>query len=96
MFWNIFKGIPCSNEFKDLFEKISRKEPEERLSMKEIMSHKWLEGEKMTEQELREEIMKKFEVVEKTSCMDLGSLNHEKSFGYLPDEETNMKEMEEF
>jgi len=49
MFWNIFKGIPCSNEFRDLFEKLSRKEPEERLCMKEIMSHKWLEGEKLTE-----------------------------------------------
>ena len=48
-FWNIFKGIPCSNEFKDIFEKLSRKEPEERLCMKEIMAHKWLEGEKLTE-----------------------------------------------
>ena len=49
MFWSIFKGIPCSNEFKDLFEKLSRKEPEERLSMSEIMTHKWLEGEKLTD-----------------------------------------------
>lgn len=46
--------------------------------MKEIMSHKWLEGEKLTEYELRDEIIKRFEFVEKTIGMDLGSLNHEK------------------
>ena len=40
--------------------------------------------------------MKRFEVVEKTTCMDLGSLNHEKNFGCHKDEETNLKEMEEF
>ena len=28
-FWNIFKGIPCSQDFKDFFERMSRKNPEE-------------------------------------------------------------------
>lgn len=27
-FWNIFKGIPSSPEFKDLFEKATRRVPE--------------------------------------------------------------------
>lgn len=89
MFWNIFKGTPCSNEFKDLFEKLTRKEPEERLSMQEIVTHKWLEGEKMSEQELREEIMKRFEHVEKTIGMDFGKLNTEVGF---VDEELDLKE----
>ena len=35
-FWNIFKGIPSSPEFKDLFEKTTRKEPHERLTLEEI------------------------------------------------------------
>lgn len=41
-FWNIFKGIPCSMDFKDLFEKISRKIPEERLTIEEMLNHPWL------------------------------------------------------
>jgi hypothetical protein len=32
-FWNIFKGIPCSPEFRDLFESLSKRNPEERLSL---------------------------------------------------------------
>ena len=50
----------------------------------------------MTEQELSQELLKRFEVVEKTSGMDLGSLNHEKTFGLVLDEEHSMKELEEF
>jgi len=47
--------------------------------MKEIKAHKWFEGESLTEQELSQEIMKRFEVVDRTTGMDLGSLNHEKA-----------------
>ena len=38
-FWNIFKGIPVSHEFKDLFESLTKKEPDERLSLKQIINH---------------------------------------------------------
>jgi serine/threonine protein kinase len=41
-FWNIFKGIPSSPEFKDLFEKLTRREPEERLNLNHILAHHWL------------------------------------------------------
>jgi len=69
-FWNIFKNIFATSEFKDLFEKTSQKDPEERLCMKEILAHKWMDGEKHNEVELREEIIKRYEVIEKTCCMD--------------------------
>ena len=33
-FWNIFKSIPSSTEFKDLFEQLTKRDPEERISLK--------------------------------------------------------------
>ena len=41
-FWNIFKGIPSSQEFKDLFEGLTKREPEERLTLKHIANHEWM------------------------------------------------------
>ena len=38
-FWNIFKTIPSSQEFKDLFERVTRREPEDRLTLKHIINH---------------------------------------------------------
>jgi hypothetical protein len=32
-FWGIFKSIPTSSEFKDLFEKMTTRVPEERFSI---------------------------------------------------------------
>lgn len=40
--------------------------------------------------------MKRYEHVEKTTGLDLGSLNHEKAFGYTIDEELDLKEQQEF
>lgn len=69
-FWNIFKGIPSSAEFKDLFEIASRKDPEERPSLDKIIHHKWMEFEKIGQQEFEEEILRRFEVIEKTGALD--------------------------
>lgn len=65
-FWNIFKGIPSSAEFKDLFELASRRDPEERPSLDKILKHRWMEFEKLGEKEFREEIFRRYEVIEKT------------------------------
>ena len=39
LFWNIYKGIPTSQEFKDLFEKLTKRDPQERLGLKHIINH---------------------------------------------------------
>jgi serine/threonine protein kinase len=41
-FWNIFKGIPSSTEFKDLFERLTRRDPDERLTLKHVLNHPWI------------------------------------------------------
>ena len=69
-FWNIFKGIPSSAEFKDLFEIASRKDPLERPSLEKIMNHRWMEYERIGDPEFREEILRRFEVIEKTGALD--------------------------
>ena len=74
-FWNIFKGISCSQDFKDLFEKLTKREPEDRLSLNHILNHQWiLNGEKLEHNELKAEIIKRYEIVEKLTCMDLDQL----------------------
>ena len=67
-FWNIFKGIPSSAEFKDLFEIASRKDPEERPSLEQIINHRWMDFEKLGEHEFKEEILRRFEVIDKTGA----------------------------
>lgn len=70
-FWNIFKGIVSSSDFKDLFERLTRRNPDERISLKHILNHQWLlSTDKMEGPELREEIRKRYEVVEKTAVLD--------------------------
>ena len=74
-FWNIFKGVPSSPEFKDLFEKTTRKEPHERLTIEEIYIHKWLQMEKLEEKDLKEEISRRFETIEKSGALDFENSN---------------------
>lgn len=38
-FWNIYKGIVSSSDFKDLFEKLTRRDPDERMGLKHILNH---------------------------------------------------------
>ena len=60
-FWYIFKNIESSSEFKDLFEKITRRDPDERLTLRYIMNHTWvLNGDRMDDSELKEDILKRF------------------------------------
>jgi serine/threonine protein kinase len=65
-FWQIFKGIQSSQEYKDLFERITRRDPEERLSLSHILNHPWLtSSDRMELGELREEILKRHDIIEK-------------------------------
>lgn len=67
-FWNIFKGIPTSPEFRDLFERVTRRDPEERIGLQHILSHQWLASmDRLDEGELAVEIEKRFGAVEKAS-----------------------------
>ena len=41
-FWGIFKNIPSSPEFKDFFEKLTKRDPEDRMSIKQALNHQWM------------------------------------------------------
>jgi serine/threonine protein kinase len=65
-FWNIFKSISSSADFRDLFEAATRRDPEERLGLRHILEHPWLTSDdKLTIEDLRHEITKRYEIVEK-------------------------------
>ena len=38
-FWTIFKSLPCSPDFKDLFEGLIKRDPEERFNFNDILLH---------------------------------------------------------
>jgi serine/threonine protein kinase len=53
-FWNIFKSIAVTSDFKDFFEGLTKKDPEERFGMKQIFQHPWLlSTDQMDSNELR-------------------------------------------
>jgi serine/threonine protein kinase len=65
-FWNIFKGIipAASPEFKDLFEGVTRRDPDERLGLRHILNHPWLNSaDRMELEELSDELTKRYQIV---------------------------------
>jgi serine/threonine protein kinase len=63
-FWNIFKSITVSQEFKDFFEGLTRKDPEERFGLKQIFSHPWLiSHDRMDPLEMSQEILARYAFV---------------------------------
>jgi serine/threonine protein kinase len=99
-FWNIFKSISSSAEFRDLFESATRRDPEERLGLNHILDHPWLSsGDKLNYEDLKHEIIKRFEVIEKalsykqaTSSKEMHGMDDESSEAI----EMAMKDHEEF
>ncbi|CDW84194.1 protein kinase domain containing protein [Stylonychia lemnae] len=41
-FWKIFNSLEIEDEFKDLFEKMSERDPKIRLQLQDVKTHKWL------------------------------------------------------
>jgi serine/threonine protein kinase len=42
-----------SQDFKDLFEGLTRRDPEERFGLQQILGHPWMLAERMNADELR-------------------------------------------
>ena len=55
-----------------------------------------MDFEKLGELEFKEEILRRFEVIEKTGALDFDYLNHNKTYGSFIDQETDQKDQEEF
>ncbi len=51
-YWNIYKLIHVSPEFKDLFERICEKSPGKRLGLHEAFAHPWMAGPVYSPEEL--------------------------------------------
>jgi serine/threonine protein kinase len=82
-FWNIFKSLPSSHEFKDLFESLTKRDPEERLTLKLILNHQWLlTSDRMNEKELIEDITKRYEVLEKQGLIITSFQNSQKDISF--------------
>ena len=41
-FWKIFNSLDIDDDFKDLFEKLSERDPKLRFALHDIKNHKWL------------------------------------------------------
>ena len=52
-YWEIYKSINVSSEFKDLFEKITEKDFSKRIELRDVYSHPWMNGHIYSPEELR-------------------------------------------
>lgn len=43
-FWKIFASLEIEDIFKDLFEKMTERDPNLRASIDEVMQHQWMKG----------------------------------------------------
>jgi serine/threonine protein kinase len=65
-FWNIFKSISSSADFRDLFESLTRREPDERPGLLHILKHPWLSTEDgLSQEQLQGEIISRYSIIEK-------------------------------
>lgn len=56
-----------SPEFKDLFEKMMASDPSNRLTVDEVLNHKWLEGPVTSYDEIKEDFDKRKQIVDQNS-----------------------------
>jgi len=65
-FWNIFKSISSSADFRDLFESLTRREPDERPGLLHILKHPWLStDDRLSLEHLEAEILSRYSIIEK-------------------------------
>ena len=74
----------------------SRKNPSERPTLENIAKHKWMEFEKLGDKEFKEEVLRRYETIEKMGQLDFDQLNSNKAFEHAVDEELDQKDMHEF
>lgn len=63
-YWSIYSAAPLSPEFKDLFEKMTERNPEKRLALAEVRSHPWMKGKMLDSVELVEEMKDRLQLFE--------------------------------
>lgn len=59
-----------SKEFKDLFTKMTRLNPAQRLSMADVLAHPWMKGPKASKNEVRAEFVNRKKLVDEESQKD--------------------------
>lgn len=68
LFWKVHSNDKptgfFSEEFKNLFDSMVANDPSERLSIAEVVGHPWMQGEVATEEEAREEMAKRHNILQ--------------------------------
>jgi len=64
-YWAIYSDFSVSPEFKDLFEKLTERNAEKRLSIPEIRNHPWMKGEIPNPGEVLEQLINQLEHTER-------------------------------
>lgn len=65
-FWKIFNGLDIDENFKDLFERMTERDPKLRASLEDVQNHEWMKGEQLDNQVFIKELEARFRVVEKS------------------------------
>jgi len=64
-FWKIFSAMPISEIAKDLFERLTERDPRARISISDIKSHPWIQGEILDEESLTEDLESRSQIIQK-------------------------------
>lgn len=64
-FWKIFSQMDISDLARDLFEKMTERDPKVRLNIADIKAHPWLNGEILDEELLCNDIEERKQNIEK-------------------------------
>lgn len=59
-FWHVHRGAKISEEAKDLIEKMICYRPSMRVSVEDVMKHKWFNGDTVKKEALKPELLKRF------------------------------------
>ena len=64
-FWKIFSVQPVSEYARDLFERMTEKDPKVRINITQIKNHDWLKGDLMDDLSLAEDLEVRSQIIQK-------------------------------
>lgn len=70
-YWAVYSAVAISPEFKDLFEKMTERNPEKRISLANARNHPWMKDKTLHSFDLMEELKDRLQLFEKFYRVEL-------------------------
>ena len=86
-FWKIYRNVPTSSIFKDIFEKMIGHNPEDRLDSSEVLEHEYTDDTQLYPEDVQNEILEAFKNLEHVLGENMDPFSDENQQAHRADDE---------